>query len=218
MTTKDLELNEQYWDSFYKSNHRHTPSQFCVCVLTEIPDSAVVVEFGCGNGRDSHYFASQGHITIAMDLSHEAIRSCEDLALSRNIVHSKFHRGDLTSDESVQQVVGNARQLAKDRPVVFYSRFVMHTLDDEQEKRFLDVVSNLMRPGEELYLEFRSIEDADLEKHYGNHYRRYIDSKKFKSNLADEYGFGISYYIVGKGMAKFREEDPYVSRIIGYKA
>ena len=96
-----VELNKQYWDSFYKTNHKHTPSQFCVCVLTEINSDSVVVEFGCGNGRDTLYFASQAHIVVAMDLSHQAIKSSEEDAKSRNIEHSSFFQGDLTCRESV---------------------------------------------------------------------------------------------------------------------
>ena len=79
MTSKDIEFNKAYWNDFYQSNHKHTPSQFCVCVLTEISPNAVVVELGSGNGRDSHYFASQGHVTVAMDLSQQAVESCTEL-------------------------------------------------------------------------------------------------------------------------------------------
>lgn len=217
MTGKNLEINEQYWDAFYKTNHRHTPSQFCVCVLTEISPDAVVVEFGSGNGRDSHYFASQGHITVAIDLSTQAIKACEDLASSREIIHSRFVRGDLTDLNTVQRLVELARELADGKEVVYYSRFVMHTLDDEQESQFLYGLSASVQAGELVYLEFRSKEDEALEKHYGNHYRRFINAEKFRDGLKADFDFDVQYFIVGRGMAKFREEDPYVCRVIARK-
>lgn len=217
MAEKNIEFNKMYWDSFYKSNHKHTPSQFCVCVLTEIESDTVIVELGSGNGRDSHYFASQGHITIAMDLSHQAIKSCEDEARSRNIEHSTFFQGDITSRESVNGMIEFTRNNSGDSEVAFYSRFVMHSVDDEQELAFLQILSSCMKPGEVVYFEFRSKEDSELKKHYGGHFRRYLDTEKFIQLLEDRFGYGIDYSITGRGMAKFKEEDPFVSRVIARK-
>jgi|SaaInlStandDraft_6_1057023.scaffolds.fasta_scaffold71215_2 tellurite methyltransferase len=214
MTRKDIAFNKGYWDSFYKSNHKHTPSQFCVCVLTEIPEDAIIVELGSGNGRDAHYFASQGHETIAMDLSHQAVKSCIDLSKSRNLGHLTFFQGDLTSKESIQKTVDHAREKAGKKDIVFYSRFVIHSIDDEQELMFLEILSNCLRPDELVYFEFRSKEDSDLKKHYGGHFRRYVDTDDFKNRLINKFGFVIDYIITGKGMAKFKEEDPFVSRLI----
>lgn len=217
MSTKNVEFNKKYWDSFYKNNHKHTPSQFCVCVLTELNDDTVIIEIGSGNGRDSHYFASQGHITVAMDLSHQAIKSCRDLAISRNIEHSTFFQGDLTNKESMQNVVKYTREKSDEKDIVFYSRFVMHSVDDSQELIFLQILSDCMQPDEVVYFEFRSKEDAVLKKHFGGHFRRYVDTDNFKQLLFDKFGFNIDYSITGKGMAKFKEEDPFVSRIIARK-
>lgn len=217
MTVKNVEFNKNYWDSFYKSNHKHTPSQFCVCVLTEIDSDIAIVELGSGNGRDSHFFASQGHFTVAMDLSHQAIKSCKDLAKSRNIEHSTFFQGDLTSRESIQKVIEYARINAEGKEVAFYSRFVMHSVDDEQELAFLKMLSECMQSNEVVYFEFRSKEDAELKKHYGGHFRRYVDTDSFNQQLTQKFGFEIDYSITGKGMAKFKEEDPFVSRVIARK-
>jgi len=214
---KNVEFNKNYWDSFYSKNQRHTPSQFCVCVLTEINKDAVVVELGSGNGRDSHYFASQGHITIAMDLSEQAIKSCEDLAQARDIKHSTFYQGDLTSAESIKTVIDQARKKANGNDMVFYSRFVMHSIDDKQEHVFLTNLAANMQPGDVIYFEFRSTEDAQLDKHYGGHYRRYVDTDNFLAQLENQFGFTITYSITGQGMAKYKEEDPFVSRIIARK-
>ena len=82
---KDEVLNSQYWDSFYKQNRGHLPSQFCISVLTDTAPESVIVELGSGNGRDSHYFASQGRRTAAMDISAEAIKSCESYAAEAKI-------------------------------------------------------------------------------------------------------------------------------------
>jgi len=152
-----------------------------------------------------------------MDLSHQAVKSCIDLSKSRNLGHLTFFQGDLTSKESIQKTVDHAREKAGKKDIVFYSRFVIHSIDDEQELMFLEILSNCLRPDELVYFEFRSKEDSELIKHYVGHFRRYIDTDSFSQQLVQELGFEIEYSITGKGMAKFKEEDPFVSRVIARK-
>lgn len=216
MEKKNIEVNKDYWDKFYQSNFKHTPSQFCVCVLTEIPDDAVIVELGSGNGRDSLYFASQGHVTVALDLSHEAIESCKKESKKRDVEHATFVQADLTSIEDVSTAISSARDKAEDNTVIFYSRFVMHSLDDNQEQAILNTLSTCMQKDELIYFEFRSKEDELLDKHFGGHYRRYVDTDVFYQRLTD-LGYQIEYNHIGQGMAKYKEEDPFVVRIIAKK-
>ena len=70
-----------------------------------------------------------------------------------------------------------------------------------------------MQAGEKVYLEFRSKEDAELDKTFGNHYRRFVDTDKFVKSMTDK-GFKSLYGITGQGMAKYKDEDPFVSRLI----
>jgi hypothetical protein len=93
----------------------------------------------------------------------------------------------------------------------------MHSLDDDQELAFMASVSEAMQTGEIIYFEFRSKEDASLRKHYGGHYRRYVDTEIFLHLLTNKFGFDIEYSLTGNGMAKYREEDPCVSRVFARK-
>lgn len=214
MTEISIDLNEEYWNSFYKTNHKHTPSQFCVCVLTEINSEAVIVELGSGNGRDSLYFANQGHITVAIDLSHQAIKSCNTELEEKCIEHAEFIQGDITNRGTIQKTFDYAREKSGGKEIIFYSRFVMHSLDAAQELAFLNLLSEFMRAGEYVYFEFRSKEDSELKKHYGGHFRRFIETEKFQQFLSEALGYEITYSMTGRGMAKFKEEDPFVSRVI----
>jgi hypothetical protein len=216
MEKKNIADNKEYWDSFYKSNFKQTPSQFCVCVLTEIPENAVIIELGSGNGRDSLYFSSQGHETIALDLSPEAIASCNEISSKRNVEHATFIQADLTSTHDVSNAINLAREKAQDKPLVFYSRFVMHSLDDKQEQALLKILSECLKKNEHIYFEFRSKEDEHLDKHFGGHYRRYVNTDVFKQRLQD-LNLSINYQYIGQGMAKYKEEDPFVIRRITQK-
>lgn len=211
---KDEALNGQYWDTFYKQNLGHLPSQFCVSVLTDANPDSAIVELGSGNGRDSHYFASQGRITAAMDISAEGIKSCESYAAKAEIRHSIFAQGDITAAADLASLISAARARAESKPLTFYSRFVMHALNDEQEQKFLHHLANEAQPGEQVFFEFRSKEDAELKKTFGGHYRRFIDTDAFVAQLTDNLGFDLEYRVTGTGMAKYKDEDPVVSRVI----
>jgi hypothetical protein len=217
MESKNVEFNKDYWNSFYQNFQSHIPSQFCVSVVTDLKESDVLVELGSGNGRDAHYFASQGVISVAMDLSLQAIDSCTSFAKDNGIDHSIFIQGDLTDASAIKGLVALAREKSSTGCVVFYSRFVMHSLDDSQEQNLLDALSQSIIPGDKCYFEFRSKEDANLDKHFGGHFRRYVDTPVFEESLRTILGVEIDYSITGQGMARFREEDPFVSRVIATK-
>lgn len=206
--------NNCYWDEFYQNLELSVPSQFCVMVATECVKGPTIVELGCGNGRDSFYFAGQGHNVCAIDLSKEAVEGCRDFAEKNGLDNANFVQGSIAEFDDLERVFIKARGLSKNRDIVAYSRFVMHSIDDVQESAFLEAVGQLMLSGEKIYFEFRSEEDAKLEKTYGNHYRRFVKTDKFIEAQTDKHGFELSYERTGQGMAKYKSEDPYVSRLI----
>ena len=213
----DVDFNKEYWNSFYKKFQRHTPSQFCVSVVTDLSPGSVVLELGSGNGRDAHYFASQGFVTIAIDLSPEAISSCNNYAEVNQILHSFFIQGDISDEFAVEEAVHEARSQSGNGAISFYSRFVMHSIDEKQQESFLNALSKHLQAGDDIYFEFRSKEDAKLNKHFGGHFRRYVDTDQFCKALVSVLGLSVNYRITGQGMARFKEEDPYVSRVIARK-
>lgn len=217
MTNHSIDDNKAYWDSFYENFGRRTPSQFCVSVVTDLEAGSSIVELGSGNGRDSFFFAEQGYRTVAMDASKTAIDQCEEYARARGITYSCFLHGDITKKDDVANAVSTGRAQSARGNVTFYSRFVMHSLDDSQQTNFLAALGACSETGDAVYFEFRAQEDASLEKHYGGHYRRYVDTHRFISELADVAGFQAIYSLTGQGMARFKEEDPVVSRVIATK-
>ena len=218
MKDKNVSDEKGYWNHFYEKWVIDVPSQFCVQVATEVGPDETIVEFGCGNGRDALYLVGQGHIVVALDLSVQAIAQCNEKMEQKGISHAEFIRGDLARDEDVKRALDLARRKSGEKSsssgLAVYSRFVLHTLDDMQETAFLSSLSKQLKKNERVYLEFRSLEDADEQKLYGNHYRRYIDTDRLIDELTTRYGFAVEYSITGQGMAKYKEEDPFISRII----
>ena len=219
MTSKDIIHEKEYWDTFYKTWGIEVPSQFCVQTLTDLGREYVLVEFGSGNGRDSQFMASQGYVVTAMDLSDSAIDNCNQLMTDRNIQHAFFTKGDVSSEDDVRSLLSHARSLCKDlkSPLGVYSRFLLHSLDQNQEDTFITTLDKFMSKGDKVYLEYRCTKDAELPKVFGNHYRRYVDTDRLILLMTDNLGFDIEYSITGQGMAKYKDEDPFVSRIIATK-
>jgi len=183
-------------------------------VATEIARGPCVVELGCGNGRDSLYMAGKNHNVCAVDLSHEAVKSCNKTAEKYGFDTAKFLQGDLSSPDDIEKIFKTAREMSQDGTVIGYSRFVMHSINDEQEAKFLNAINQFMKSGELIYFEFRNTEDATLEKTYGNHYRRFVDTQAFIASLTETHNFKLNYEFSGRGMAKYKSEDPFVSRLI----
>ncbi|KAL7496849.1 hypothetical protein ACHAWT_005042 [Skeletonema menzelii] len=214
-TAKKVATNEAaYWDSFY--DHKFTvavPSQFCCLVAIEAPKTRPFVEFGCGNGRDSNYMASQGLNVFSGDLSSKAIENLQESAAP----NATFSVCDVSNPDHVKSLVEQARAGAQESDnfnLTLYNRFFMHALDEAQELKYLEALSNATKKGDTLYMEYRCSLDAPLEKEHGKgHYRRYIETKKLVE-LLESLDFSIKYEITGQGMAKYKAEDPFVSRII----
>ena len=218
MATRTPEQRKTYWCEFYKQRHSLVPSQFCALVASEIDFHATVVDWGSGNGRDSLFFATQGRRVIAMDLSTEAVKISAQEARSRGLYDRVlFLQGDLSAHADVENIVRIARKKNDYGSLVFYCRFVLHSLNEAEENRFLPSLSGCMKQNEYVFFEFRSKEDVNRQKHYPDHFRRYLDAAVFQRKLEDSWGFHIEYSVTGIGMAKYKEEDPVVTRIFARK-
>lgn len=229
-TTKEIVTEASYWNTFYADvGAVRVPSQFCIMVATEVdPRSTPVVEFGCGNGRDSLYFSSRGFRVIGSDLSETVIaenraKAAPSVASSTSGGKSaesaaRFSVCDVTDERMVGGLIEEAKALAGSTDnIVVYTRFFLHSIDRVQESQFVEGLSKSMIEGDKLYMEFRCHLDEDLIKVYGkSHYRRYVRTDDFVA-LLEKKGFTIQYQITGQGMAKYKNEDPFVSRVIAVK-
>jgi len=237
---KDVTKEKGYWNTFYsKASIPAVPSQFCVLVSTELSRSTPIVEFGCGNARDSLYFISQGFTVLASDLSKEAIESNQekinnaaDTDVGEN-KGTKFSICDCTDETDVDELIKSARATTAssdgdsdgESNIAVYNRFFLHSIDQVQERQFLTSLKKSMIKGDKLYMEYRCDKDEALPKVYGkDHYRRYVKTSEMVQFLEssdsegeDAFAFEMEYEKTGQGMAKYKHEDPFVSRIIAVK-
>lgn len=198
---------EGYWNDFYAaaaSTTRPLPSQFAAFVAGELREPHRVVDVGCGTGRDSIFFAANGHEVYGLDGSEQAVKACSELAEALD--ESATFQVAAIDDETAA-----SRVPASDRPTVVYARFFLHAITEEEEQHFLALAAALTSPGDLLAVEYRTVRDSIGEKETGAHYRRYVNPASFQANAVN-HGFDVTYAVEGFGFAKYRRDDAYVAR------
>lgn len=193
-----------YWDAFYTGSNskppRH-PSQFAAFVMGECSGATNLVEFGCGTGRDAAFFANYDLNVIALDASEGAIKFCRDLNLNTNIKFEKFILGE---DD-----IGNIVKIDASEKTIFYARFFLHAITDDEEEKFFNILHALAPIGSMLALEYRCTGDEVITKEFGKHFRRFLSHSEVCARIASS-GFDVVYQIDGKGFAKYKSEDALV--------
>lgn len=204
--------NSAYWNQYYKNRVcSEEPSPFAQYVATLVEPGRDMVELGCGNGRDAVFFAAQGLQITALDMSQEAISQLQ----SRNLSNAQFLCGDFVNSDIHQP----------DRYDYAYSRFTIHSINQNQEQVLLGNIFRGLRPGGKLLIEVRGINDPlfgkgkQVERNaffYDNHYRRFIVLDELTQSL-ERHGFRVEYAQERTGFAPYGNDDPPVIRIVAVK-
>lgn len=203
------EHRTEYWDDYYASRAtlaRRLPSQFATFVAGELDRPHRVVELGCGDGRDSMFFASYGHDVVGVDASHAAVEACRGLAdalgETASFVVARIDEPGLA-----------ARVKGQDAPRAVYARFFLHAITEEEEQSLLDLAASITEPGDLLAVEYRTIRDSSGIKVTERHYRRFVLPATFEARALAS-GFDVTYSVEGFGFAKYRQDDAYVARTL----
>lgn len=206
MFTNDI----KYWEKYYlKNNIPFEPTPFSKFILQYLENGKKLIEFGCGNGRDSIFLSNLGINVLGIDQVNNEI---------------KFLNKEFSSD-NLKFVCSDFTNLDLDFKFDYvYSRFTLHSIDEEAENRVLNWVSNHLNENGLFFVEARSIND-DLynsgtkisnNENFTDHYRRYMDKSIFISKL-EKLEFKIIYSIEDNGLAIYKNEDPKIVRIISKK-
>lgn len=148
----------------------------------------------------------------ACDLSKDAIE--KNAEKNSSIDGLDFEVVDASAEDQVRAVVEKARTASGAANVTVYTRFFLHSIDQTQENQFLAALAEVLGAGDKLYFEYRCSMDEKLDKVHGKeHYRRYVDTPAMLEGLT-KLGFAVEYEMTGRGMAKYKVEDPFVSRVI----
>ena len=131
-----------FWNKYYKENWSilNSPSPFAEKMLKIINRrrnnrKQYLLDLGCGNGRDTVFFAQNGIHTVGIDYSDVAIKKLGETYKWDNI---EFFCDDFSA----------AAVLFQREYDYCYSRLALYTIGENQESRlFLNVYKTLKRGG-----------------------------------------------------------------------
>lgn len=203
-------MNKDYWTNIYKQNKitHYEHSSFAKFITNRYSDINRIVDLGCGNGRDSCFFASKGVYTIAIDQSTHSINN--------NPMYSSVDRTmQVIQDDFVNY------DYSKIETDLFYSRFTLHSITAGDEDVLLQSMKNTLPAGGKVAIEARSTQDPLYgvglhirdTTYQTDHMRRFIDAQSFIQKVID-LDYKIMYFDERDNLSVVGDDNPVLMRII----
>jgi len=172
------------------------------------------VELGCGNGRDSFFFAEKGNNVIGIDQS-DTVIGINNARVPEFIVGGKLQ---FVADDFTKP---NLAKYAAVKANVVYSRFTLHSITEDEQANVVSWVYDYLPPGGLFLIECRTKNDPMLTKGkrlseneaVTDHYRRFLDASAFLSLVLAK-GFKARYFIESDNLAVFKDDNPVVARYV----
>ncbi len=200
----ELSENSEYWDKYYNNKKIALPnSDFSKFALKYIKTNSSMIDIGCGDGRDSLFFAKNNIKTLGIDFS--------QVSITKNKIYEtdilKFKKQNLMDIEKLNKSFEYA-----------YCRFMLHAINYEiQEQLFLWMSKNI---SDKIFIETR-IADPEIDPQKYNHYRRDFNQEEVVNSL-EKHNFKIIYSKVSRNFSKYKKSysvkdlthDPLLLRLI----
>lgn len=206
-----LRERRDFWGRHYSAHADRiprTPSPFARWVADQEPPGALV-DVGCGNGRDTRYFAELGHRVTGLDLVPNASRR----TLRGMEKDQRPEVRPLNLESLRQALAAGAHASFSPEPVTVYGRFLLHALSDTSRQHFWRYTSMALRSGGRCYLEFRTEEDSSRRKAFAEPVRQYLDPDRVVAE-ATAARVRVLHVEQGLGLSPFEDEDPHLCRMI----
>lgn len=197
--------DKEYWSNYYKNHFKkEQPSNFAKWILDTYQPKGKLIELGCGNGRDSLFFAENGLEVTAVDQSAYAITHLNNF----NLDNATFVESDFT-------------WLSLSGFDYIYSRFTLHSIDKTNASRVYQWAKKALNLHGEMYIEVRSVNDnlygvgdeVGKDEWFTDHYRRFLRIEELREELISV-GLSIVYAEESKGFAPYKDNDPPIIRIV----
>lgn len=206
-------LRKNYWDQYYANSKKiNVPSQFAAFIANEFIDFPLIIDIGCGNGRDTQFFSYLGFNTIGIDGSESAIDYCKENTFNNDNTPKKntflqYDIAELYQDDAFIDGIHSTQK-------IFYSRFFLHAINPAEEECLFQFIKKSSRAGDFICLEFRTSLDENRSKVTDAHYRRYINVDQMLKSIHSLMNLELIYLTEGLGLAKYKLDDAHVCRIV----
>lgn len=202
-----------YWNEFYDRELAiQEPSLFAKDLLPQLQPGKMLVDMGCGNGRDSLFFAAHGLRVLGVDASDIAVKMLRSREKAGQL---EFRCADFVTIDLPDASIDYC-----------YCRFALHAVNEEQAYAMLKNVYRFLKPGGRMFIEARSVYDALNGKGeqigrnayiHDGHYRRFLLPDEIKEDLVQQ-NFIVISCEVSDAFAPYQEEKPPVLRVVAQKA
>ncbi|MFT4264838.1 MAG: class I SAM-dependent methyltransferase [Nocardioides sp.] len=179
------------------------PSDFARWVEDQIAPGDQVADFGAGTGRDTRFFASQGHRVRAIDFARRSF------ARTRRI-KSELVRSDQTMAGELRRMLVLGARLARN-PRHIYARHFLGALDEAGRANFFRLGSVALRGGQSMFLEFSAVSPGAPSPDPAHLVSR-LDPDLIAGEIA-AHGGRIDYREIVVGADMFDNPDPAVCRM-----
>ncbi|MCH5248463.1 MAG: adenylyl-sulfate kinase [Lachnospiraceae bacterium] len=214
----EFNKDTSYWNTYYqqKPGILNECSSFAREMMNMINSSNTsdgaryLLDLGCGNGRDSVFFADNDLHVIGIDASNVAIEMLQQEHEANDFL-------EFICDDFV-----TADVLFQRKYDYCYSRFTLHAINEKQEEQLINNVYKALKKDGLFMIEVRTIHDTIygkgelVEKNayiYNEHYRRFIDPEEITKKVIQK-GFSVVYSEEGSGFSKTETDDPVLLRLV----
>lgn len=210
-------MQDPFWGKHYHEFKVQEPSQFAqYCANRYMQQDDVLVELGCGNGRDGLMLSGRVAQYVGIDACGVAIESFT-LAANQSPPNGRqsldLRQADFTSLD-FNEVGRTPGRLA------IYSRFSLHAINYEEQERLINNLESIQVSPWIFMLEARTIYDElyGVGRNIGpheyetDHYRRFIDPSEFLKQVSAR--FAVTYFEVSNGFSSFGKENPMLMRAV----
>lgn len=208
---------KNYWDSYYSNKKiKFEPSNFVKQIIKKkfINKESIVIELGCGDGRDTIFFSKKVKKIYAFDKSIKIINKNKKLLSSNKNKNIFFGIGDIKNNIIFDKI-------KKINFSIVYARFFLHAISEKLENRLLNKLKLISPSNSHICLEFRTTKDKLMRKgkkisryeRLTDHYRRFINVKEFIKKI-EKNNFEIIEIKQGINLSKFGSDNPHICRLI----
>ncbi|MDO8522417.1 MAG: class I SAM-dependent methyltransferase [bacterium] len=140
-------MNEkEYWKNRWVTGERNPPNPFAkkAYALIRKRNYITLLDIGCGDGRDSLYFAEKGLRVSALDFSKNGVTNLKSL------------------NSNIKTYVGDIRKMpfGQNSFDIVYAHLSLHYFDDKETDKIFENLYRILKKGGLIFVKCKSTDDA----------------------------------------------------------